>query len=84
MPPDPVVAPPEPVLPPEPAVAPPEPVVAPPELVVVPPEPATPPEPFAPPEPGEVLLFWSTTVPVRGKIVDFGVRVNVLPETQYE
>jgi hypothetical protein len=31
-----------------------------------------------------VPFFSSTTVPVTGRIVGFGVKVNVFPETQYE
>jgi hypothetical protein len=38
--------------------------------------------PPVPPVPDE--LFWSTIVPVTGKIVGFGVKVSELPETQYE
>ena len=34
--------------------------------------------------PGETPVFVSTTVPVTGSIVGFGVRVSVLPATQYE
>jgi len=31
-----------------------------------------------------VPFFWSTTVPATGRIVGFGIKVNVVPETQYE
>jgi hypothetical protein len=70
--------------PPEVVALPPEPVVTPPEPVVLPPEPVVaPPAPGAPPEADEVS-FWSAIVPVTGWNVGFGVRVRVVPETQYE